>query len=56
MPNRFDQLPEVTPQPVQPEIDEDKNGETPIEVIEGALDDLKKEDDDEVDERPPTIH
>ena len=57
--NPFEQIPEVSPLPVAPEIPRTEK-EVPIEVIEGALEHLNIEDKigvtDEKDIQQPTIH
>jgi len=49
--------PEISPQVITPEIQR-KDSETPIEVINGALDILEKEERGEKDDEPtkPTLH
>ena len=53
------EVPEVTQVPVTPETPGAEE-EVPIAVIEGALDELRREEEDEGpdegDARPPTIH
>lgn len=51
--------PEVSPVPIAPEIEHEEQ-KVPIEVIEGALEQMKDEDDEvmknEIDIQKPRIH
>ena len=54
-----EQVPEIRPRLEEaPEITPEKDQKLPIEVIEGILDQIRKEEEGENDEEemPPTIH
>ncbi len=54
-----EQNPEVRPRPEEvPEITPEKDQKPPIEVIEGILEQIRKEEEGETndEEKPPTFH
>ncbi len=55
MTNPTEYIPEITPQPVVPEIERDKK--VPIEVIDGALERFDREEEVTPEiKKSPTIH
>ena len=51
-----DQMPEVVPEPVTPEIK--KDAPVPIDVINGALEEIRRQEEEGGDDEvtPPTLH